>query len=1100
MINNIVRIKDIAIKTSVSTGTVDRVIHNRGSVSKKVKENVLRILNEMNYEPNLMGRTLGSHKVYNPGALILDPKSDSFWEAPKAGIEKAEGDHSKNRIVYFLIITLFVLFSCRNNPESHNPPFGGSSRDALSTFELEPGFKIELVAAEPLISDPVDMDIDEYGRLYVVEMHGYPLDKTGSGKIKLLSDSNGDGRIDKSTVFAEGLTLPNSIMRWKKGVLVTDAPYVFYFEDTNGDGRAEVKDTMLAGFALSNPQHNLNSPVLGLDNWIYLGHEGAVATQTYQKEFGDPGSEIYYPAHPDTPRLPKNASGRAVRFRPDQHLLEETSSYTQFGHTFDAWGHHFLVSNANHIMQEVVAAPYLKRNPELAVSNATQSLSDHGNAAEVFPITKNPENQLLTDVGVITSACGITDYLGGAFPAPFNNVTFVAEPVSNLVHVDRIKDNGATFTASRIHPDKEFLASTDSWFRPVNMYIGPDGALYIVDYYRQIIEHPEWMGEEVVKSGKLYNGSDKGRIYRITPTNAKPATWIKGLTLGNESDEQLVNELSNNNIWWRLNAQRLLVDHANKNVVPALIKMAQNTTSALGRLHAMWSLEGMGALTPSLIEQGMKDTVAGMRENIIKLAELHFATSPELQNTILALKADPDAKVRFQLLCSLGSVNTPQASQVRNELLFRDLDDEWVQVAALSAASSQSEALLEAVITNFKQETPAYGTLTKRLSMMIGATGTPQVIHQLIQRSVAIGTTQEAGWKGPLLQGIAQGLKRKKDISGFKKEHDILLKAFFENPSNEVRAASLDLLTVIGLKDDVAVKKAKEKAMLDASNKSLEPGKRVEAINFIGLANPSPFATLLQRLISPGEPSSIQVAALKTLSTIPGNALPQYLLAKWSDLTPEIRDEAINTFLVNSDRITILLDAIESGKIQTAAIGWPRSVHLMAQSNLPLRDRARKLFTRDESEQAKVNKEYQQVLTLKGDAKNGKNIFFKNCSVCHQVRGTLGVDFGPDLGTIHNWSPGAIMANILDPNLSISSGYDLWAVELNDSGTFQGIISTETPTAITLKNVAREERTIKRSDIRSLKAINISSMPSGLNKQINHQQMADLLAYLKKNK
>src|SRR5687768_17215799 len=190
---------------------------------------------------------------------------------------------------------LFILSGCWNKNET------SASEQSLSTFELEPGFKIELLAAEPLIGDPVDMEIDEFGRLYVVEMPGYPLDKTGSGKIKLLSDTNGDGRMDKSTLFAEGLVLPNSIMRWKKGVLVTDAPHVLYLEDTDNDGRADVKDTLLTGFALSNPQHNLNSPLLGIDNWIYLAHEGAVSTDIYKKEFGDPGQEIHFPKHPDSP-------------------------------------------------------------------------------------------------------------------------------------------------------------------------------------------------------------------------------------------------------------------------------------------------------------------------------------------------------------------------------------------------------------------------------------------------------------------------------------------------------------------------------------------------------------------------------------------------------------------------------------------------------------------------------------------------------------------------------------------------------------------------------------------------------------------------------
>lgn len=273
-----------------------------------------------------------------------------------------------------------------------------------------------------------------------------------------------------------------------------------------------------------------------------------------------------------------------------------------------------------------------------------------------------------------------------------------------------------------------------------------------------------------------------------------------------------------------------------------------------------------------------------------------------------------------------------------------------------------------------------------------------------------------------------------------------------------MRDAALDLLKVIGVENSTVVQKARQKAAVIAGSPHQPEDKRVEAIRFLALGNPAPYAGLLKKLISPAEQSSIQVAALQALSAIPGDGVSQYLLAKWSVLTPEIRNEAINTFMVNSDRISVLLDAIEAGKIQNSDIGWPRSVRLMAQRDLKLRERARVLLTKDESERAKVNKEYQDALTLKGNNENGKNIFFKNCSGCHQIRGNPGVEFGPDLGTIHNWSPDAIMANILAPNLSISSGFDLWSIELKDGGTFQGIISTETPTAITVKNAGNENK------------------------------------------
>jgi hypothetical protein len=256
----------------------------------------------------------------------------------------------------------------------------------------------------------------------------------------------------------------------------------------------------------------------------------------------------------------------------------------------------------------VIANRYLTRNPDQVVGDATASLSDHGDACDVYPITKNPEHQLLTDVGVITSACGITTYQGGAFPDSFNhNLAFVCEPVSNIIHVDRLKEQGATFIASRVLEHQEFLASTDAWFRPVNMYIGPDGALYVVDYYREIIEHPEWMSKSDIESGKLYNGRDKGRIYRISAADAAPATWTSHLNLNDSSHTQLVEKLSSPNIWWRQNAQRLLIDRNHEMIIPDLVRMTQNTQSSLGRLHALWTLEGLNKLTPELVVKALQD-------------------------------------------------------------------------------------------------------------------------------------------------------------------------------------------------------------------------------------------------------------------------------------------------------------------------------------------------------------------------------------------------------------------------------------------------------------------------------------------------------------
>ena len=1009
-----------------------------------------------------------------------------------------------SRLNYMLMTIVVLTIGFRDKSQPVTGTKAVDAEHALSTFEVPPGFKIELVAAEPMVADPVDMEIDEYGNFYVVEMHGYPIDKSGSGKIVLLKDTDGDGRMDKRTVFAEGLVLPNGILRWKKGVLVTDAPNVLYLEDRNGDGIAEIRDTVLTGFSLSNPHINVNNPVYGLDNWIYLAHRGAISTRNYEKEFGDKGGEVYFPKEPNSIRLPQNAGSHSVRFRPENFKLEMTSSKAQFGQSFDAWGHYLLAENGNHSYQEVIANRYLQRNPNLFISDATESISDHGKVSEIFPITKVPERQLFSGVGVMTSSSGITAYLGGIFPPPYDqNITFVSESVSNLVHADVLKDDGASFIASRVLPNSEFLASTDAWSRPVNMYIGPDGALYVLDYYRQIIEHPEWMSDEAVKAGGLYNGNDMGRIYRITPTATPAAEWTKGLKLGDETSEQLVEKLSSTNIWWRLNAQRLLVDRADKQAVPALIRMTKNSASHMGRLHALWTLQGLNQLNAEIIVQALKDPVVGIRENAIKLAEIHLSVKPELGNTLLPMVKDPNAKVRYQLLLTLGFINTPQSAQARNEILFKDINDKWIQIAAISASSSETASLLKVVIDKYKHDLPAFASLVQRLTTMVGISGNPATIHQLIQTATAPDPQKKRLWQASMLGGLAKGMETRKSkseqaLNPFKNEQALLVNTFFNNPVSEVRKASLNMLRVVGLSNESIAKAAISKSVSRVSNKSLSVEQRIEALNFMALRDADSHATFLKSFLNPREQLFIQLAALRTLITIKDNSICNYLIDQWPTLTPELRDVAINAFLVNPERVTLLLDVIKSGKIEPASLGWTRSAQLMSNSDQKIRSRARSLLANNDEE--KVNKDYQQALQLEGNQTNGQVVFMQNCGMCHQIRGKMGNAFGPDLGTIHNWLPKNIMANVLSPNLSISGGFDLWAVELKNGESVQGIIASETSAAITLRPSPGVEKTINRQDIVSLKSVNVSAMPSGLEKEINQQEMADLLAFFKKTK
>lgn len=1004
----------------------------------------------------------------------------------------------------FLSGGLFLLFliltqSCAQRSKSLSSG-GVSAEEALATIQVPEGFKVEMIAAEPLITDPVDMEIDEYGRMFVVEMHGYPLDKSGSGNIVMLSDTNGDGIMDKRTVFKEGLMLPNGILRWKKGFLVTDSPNIYYLEDSDGDGKADIMDTVLTGFALTNPQHNLNNPIYGLDNWVYAAHEGTVKSRDYGDEFGDEGTEIFFPSKPDLVRLPKNANGRSVRFMPDEYKLEELASRCQFGHAFDKWGHWFGSNNSNQGYQEIIAERYLKRNAQLPPTDPVLSMSDHLNAPEVFPTTLNPDRQIFTDVGTMTSGSGLTVYLANDFPEPYHNATFIGEPVSNLVHVDRISDSGISYVASRIFPNKEFFTSTDAWSRPVNMYVGPDGALYILDYYRRVIESPEWMSDEAIAAGDLYDGRDKGRIFRVTPVNGKKADWMKGLTLGDASGDQLVAELANPNGWWRIHAQRLLVDRKDKNLIPALENLASNSSAEMGRLHALWTLEGMSALSSSAIKTALKDTVAGIRENAIRLAELHLQTDPSLSEALLALQHDKNEKVRFQLLLTLGYVPTITASEARNGLLFQDMENKWFQVAVLSAASLDANNLLGLMLTKYREEVPAYGSMIRRLTEIIGATAEEPTVHRLLLRALVPKTSAERNSQAAILSGLAQGIRnRKNGISISNDDQQLLLKSFFDSPSNGLQKSALQFLQSSKISDEALRTSAITKAASIVKDTLADDSKRAAAIDFLAFGNPADYQSMLEDLLVPQESTVVKLAALRILNQIPSTAVSHYLVDHWPVFTKEIRDASIRVFMTDTSRMRVLITAMEENKIPTNNVSFWTSIALMQVADDQLRERARKVFTKNAEEAKRISMQYQAALDLKGDPEKGKTVYMQNCAVCHQVKGQNGVAFGPDLGTIHNWKKEDILANILDPNLSIMAGYDLWDITLNNGESFQGIIAAETPSAVTIKNIGNFEKTISRQEIKSLQSLNVSAMTVGLESNINKEQMADLIAFLKQN-
>ncbi len=995
----------------------------------------------------------------------------------------------------------------------------------METFQIQGGFRIELFAAEPLIADPVAMEIDERGRIYVVEMPGYPLDASGTGRVRLLEDTDGDGYPDRSTIFADRLVLPSGVMRWKKGILVTDPPEILYLEDTDADGRADIRRTVLTGFAFSNPQHRMNGPVYGLDNWIYIAHEPPATAVIFQDKFEDRGSSFRFPERPDLPPIPNK--GRSVRLRLDRFELEQLASRSQFGHTFDRWGHYFTVNNSNHVMHQVLEARYLERNPDLQVAGVTQDMSDHGNAAEIFPITDDPRFEILTEIGTITSACGLTLYLGGLFPEPFERVSFVAEPAHNLVHADVWSDSGSTFMASRLEEGREFLASTDSWFRPVNFYIGPDGALYVLDFYREIIEHPEWMSQEATESGRLYNGSDRGRIYRIVPAGWKVTPPARALRLDQASDRKLVAHLESPNIWWRRTAQRLLVDRRSKAAVAHLARLFRESRSAAGRLHALWTLEGIDELETSLIDLALSDPEPGVRENAIRLAEARLQDTPApggagASARLLQLTDDPDPKVRFQLLCTLGNMDSDKARQAREDLLFQNIEDSWMHVAALSALDSSALRLFRRALARLTdQETEARAAFLKQVCAVIGAAGKMEEIGQVVEEASkgrspgtlwvvtarkgvgpGLSKANNAGWwRAAGLDGLATGFQSRgasnRNSSSPDRQQAATIRQrlveLFQSPDESIRAASLRMLEATGLPEGPIAQEALQRAASAASDRTKDAGLRSDSIRLLTLAGPQEYQSLLRPLVTPGEPLEVQTEAVRAIGRIDGDETARFIISNWKRMTPQVRLEAGEALSRTPQRRRMLIEALESREIQPWTLAFRERRRLIMNRDAEDRRRGRAILEQAEKGREKVIERYRKALQLQGDAGRGQLVFEQTCARCHQIGAS---QFGPDLATIKNRSREALLRDILAPSQAIAQNYEVFVVGLKSGALLEGIIAAQTPTTITLRHEDGEEDIVRREDIDRMYASTLSAMPEGLDQEITLQEMADLLAYL----
>ncbi|MEX2299301.1 MAG: PVC-type heme-binding CxxCH protein [Bryobacterales bacterium] len=986
-----------------------------------------------------------------------------------------------------LVGLMFVLPGCSSNSKPVPP------KEALKTFQLPEGFRIELVAAEPNVVDPVAMAFDEQGRLLVVEMSDYPLDPKPRGRVKRLEDRDGDGYFEHAEIFAAEMSMPTGVMPWGKGILVTAAPDILYFEDTNQDGRADVRQVVLTGFAATNPQLRVNGLLYGLDNWIYAAYPRVLTAVRYAREFGDSGTPLRFPEHPEKAAVAVHSQD--VRFKPREAIVEPVAGNSQFGNTFDAWGNRFTLWNNDHVRHVVFDDRYLRRNPLLANPLQMFSASDHENAAKLFPITVDPEYIHDSQHGRFTSACGISAYTGGSFPPGYEASTFVCDPVHNIVHRDVLAANGPTFTARRSDDSSEFLASTDSWFRPVFTTVGPDGALYVADYHRQVVEHPEFAPEEIVDSIPYVPDAACGRIYRVVHASAGPG---RRPDLGSASPVELVRELSNPNLWWRTTAQRLLVARQDKAAAPALDELARNPDSDFGRLHALWTLQGLGTLDEALLEDALGDRSPAVREQALRLAE-DVLDRPRFERAVFRLIDDPDARVELRAAGALAGLEGAKAFAKLQQVALRHIESPWFQTAVLSSSPQRAPAWFsflrqqrEALASPSAEKENFFRTV----AAIIGARASDREIAAVLGAVTRGRDGQPAWWSRSSLQGLAQGLGRSQSKKPKLTASQPALLALLGSNDPELRDAAFELAARVRFENSAALQRVIAKASETARNEKEEAGHRAFAMRLLGLDENSQSNELAIELLTPHQPEPVQIAAVETLNRLEGAGAVGKLLPRWRELTGPVREAATEAVFGYSQGVTALLDAVESEQIPPWGISERRRRQLLQHPDQAVQQRARSLFAALEGDRKAVYERYRPALGLTGDAARGREVFRRVCSECHQVGG-MGSVVGPDLLSVVIRNKEVLMTDILDPNRRIEAGFEEYLVETADGRTVTGVVGAETPDSITLRRAKGEQDVIRRDQIRTLRSLSVSGMPADLDNQIDVRQMADLLAFLK---
>ncbi|MBN9693223.1 MAG: c-type cytochrome [Verrucomicrobia bacterium] len=957
---------------------------------------------------------------------------------------------------------------------------------SLERIALPAGFQASLFASEPQITKPISLAWDARGRLWIAETLDYPneLKPLGQGRdrIKVCEDTNGDGQADRFTVFADKLSIPTSFCFANGGVIVIESGQTLFLKDTNGDDVADERKVLFSGWGMGDTHATASNLRYGPDNWIwgvvgYSGFDGVVGGKTHKFGMG------------------------VFRFKPDGSALEflRSSNNNTWGLGISEDGIIFG-STANNNASWYLSIP--NRYYEAVSGWSASRMETIADSQAFYPVTDKVRQ--VDAHGRYTAGAGHALYTARTFPQEFwNRVAFVAEPTGHLIGQFRLDPIGADFRAVN---QGSFLASDDEWSSPIVAEVGPDGALWVIDWYNYIIQHnPTPIGFQTGK-GNAYEtplrDQRHGRIYRVNYTAGKPTTAPK-LEAANPS--ALVAALANDNQLWRFQAQRLLVERGPTEVVPALVKLTQNTSQDAiglnpGAMHALWTLSGLGVLSGTdsaaltAATAALQHPAPGVRRAAVTVLPPTAATAQALLKDNLL--ADPDAQVRLATFLALAS--TPTDVSVGRAVAQalqdpRNATDRWLREAAACAAARNVDGFLAGLNSSTAPFPEAGAEVALIVSRHLASRGTVDLPAWLkaAQRSPAVANA--------VLDGLVNGWAS--DAAPQLSDTD---QAALRQTMKALTESGRDRLLVLARKWNrldlfpAEVAAATVRLRQAVADTSLSDETRVQAARaLINLEDDAAVVGLLLDQVNLQSTPALANGLLRVLGDSRQPTTGQALLDRWSKLTPSQKRTALSTLLRRAPWTVLVLDRLEAGTLNEKDLGWDQWQTLRNNPDAQIAARANSVSGRQagaSSDRAEVVKQFLPVAARPGDAAKGREVYAANCGVCHLFYGQGG-KVGPDLSGIGARAKAEILAEILDPNRSVEANYVLWTVETKSGDTLSGRLDTETQTSIELYDLQGQKHAIQRKDIASLEASNQSIMPTGL-EQLGEQPLADLLAFL----